>query len=250
MRPPAGACSDNGGAPGGLHKSFLIRGLASSKWSCRHSRQDGNAHGGRNRRQRAPDGADRVAVDRAGGGAGRHDRVDRAAAVAASVPGVAADRSGGVEVAVHRLSVRPVLHGEHRLSAQGSPAAGVAAPRSAGRALDARGVRHRHRSAAAGSRFTAADAVAAQGELHRVDRARGGSRARAPARDPALSQRCGGVAARSDRSGRARSSARRRPGASAGVGGAGGRSVSVALAVLSGVALALALVPQFAAWTH
>ena len=51
-------------------------------------------------------------------------------------------------------------------------------------------------------------------------------------------------------SARARSSRGRRPGATAGVGGAGGRSVSVALALLSGVALALALIPQFAAWTH
>jgi hypothetical protein len=42
----------------------------------------------------------------------------------------------------------------------------------------------------------------------------------------------------------------RRPDATAGVGGAGGRSVSLVLAVLSGLALALALIPQFAAWTH
>ena len=50
--------------------------------------------------------------------------------------------------------------------------------------------------------------------------------------------------------GRASSPSRRRADASAAVSGAGGRSVSLVLAVLSGLALALALVPQFAAWTH
>ena len=49
---------------------------------------------------------------------------------------------------------------------------------------------------------------------------------------------------------RGRSSRGRRPDATAGVSGAGGRSVSLVLAVLSGLALALALIPQFAAWTH
>ncbi len=49
---------------------------------------------------------------------------------------------------------------------------------------------------------------------------------------------------------RAPSSSRRRPDATAGVSGAGGRSVSLMLAVLSGLALALALIPQFAAWAH
>lgn len=58
------------------------------------------------------------------------------------------------------------------------------------------------------------------------------------------------VSRRAAISARARSSRGRRPGATADVGGAGGRSVSVALALLSGVALALALIPQFAAWTH
>ncbi len=46
------------------------------------------------------------------------------------------------------------------------------------------------------------------------------------------------------------SSSRLRPDATATVSGAGGRSASLVLAVLSGLALALALIPQFAAWTH
>jgi hypothetical protein len=40
------------------------------------------------------------------------------------------------------------------------------------------------------------------------------------------------------------------PDAATNLSGAGGRSVSLALAVLSGLALALALIPQFARWTH
>ena len=51
-------------------------------------------------------------------------------------------------------------------------------------------------------------------------------------------------------SARARSSRGRRPGAAAGVGGAGGRSLSVGWRCFPGLALALALIPQFAAWTH
>lgn len=50
--------------------------------------------------------------------------------------------------------------------------------------------------------------------------------------------------------GRASFSSRRRADASAAVSGVGGRSVSLVLAVLSGLALALVLIPQFAAWTH
>ena len=47
-----------------------------------------------------------------------------------------------------------------------------------------------------------------------------------------------------------RSSGWRRADATGRVGGAGGRTASLMLAVVSGLALALALIPQFATWTH
>jgi hypothetical protein len=47
-----------------------------------------------------------------------------------------------------------------------------------------------------------------------------------------------------------RSSGWRRADATGRVSGAGGRTASMMLAVVSGLALALALIPQFATWTH